>query len=192
MKAMQIKKSVKIEALLAQNPKGHYTAKWWEGKGDKAAAEKSAQQVILTCKEIAKSDAFKEETRRRANELLPLATHVRVLAGKLETTDEEARIAAWQLERYMLRTWNYDTVEARKTLKHPWVKVAEKKAAPKEEAKPATKAKAPAKKATTARKTKAAAPKKTAAASNEDQLAAKLADLQAQLSALASLIGGAK
>jgi len=171
MKAMQIKKSVKADAFRASNPKGHYTAKWWEGKGDKAAAEKSAQQVILTCKEIAKSDAFKEETRRRANELLPLATQVRVMAGKLETTDEEARIAAWQMEVYMLRTWNYDTVEARKTLKHPWVKIAEKKKAePKEEAKPAPKT-APAKK-TTARKTKAAAPK-----SNEDALAEKLAGL---------------
>lgn len=192
MKAMTIKTSVKTEALLACNPKGHYSAKWWKGAGSKEDAEKSARQVILTCKEIAKNDAFKEETRRRANELLPLATQVRVMAGKLETTDEQARIAAWQMERYMLLTWNYDSNEAKRTLKHPWVKVPEKKEAePKEDAKPATKAKAPAKKATT-RKTKAPAKKEAAPTSNEDQLAAKLADLQAQLSALASLIGGAK
>ena len=186
MKAMTIKTSVKTEALLACNPKGHYTKKWWKGEGGKEDAEKSARQVILTCKEIAKASSFKEETRRRANELLPLATQVRVMAGKLETTDEQARIAAWQLERYMLLTWNYDSNENKRSLKHPWVKVPEKKeAAPKEEAKAAPK------KTTSSRRAKAA-PKKEAATSNEDQLAAKLADLQAQLSALASLIGGAK
>jgi hypothetical protein len=161
----------------------HFSHKWWEKTASKEEADKAFASVIRTMTEMSKAEALKPETRERAKLVLDGARDARKLAGKLETSEEVASCLAYQAERYANRVHFFEKLDALRTLKNPWKKVPEKK-----EAEPKEETKAPAKKT---RKAKAPA-KKEAAASNEDQLAAKLADLQAQLSALASLIEGAK
>lgn len=166
----------------------HFSRKWWEKTATKEESDKAFARVIKVMTEMSKATGLKPETRERAKLVLDGARENRKLAAKLETSEEVASCLAYQAERYANRVHFFEKVDALRTLKDPWKKIAAKKeeAEPKEEAKPATKA--PAKK-TTARKTKAPA-KKEAPASNEAELAQKLADLQAQLAALAAVIGG--
>lgn len=191
-----LKEGAKLSNLRAYDSKGwSFSSKWWDGVGDKDVCDAALRKAILFLKEAEKAPSLKEETRARAKLVLTAAVETRARIGKLETSEELARLLTYQVERYTNRVWAFDTVDARRELKHPWKKLPEKKeeAAPKEEAKAPAKAEAPAKKATTRKSKAKAAPKEEAApASNEAALAKKLADLQAQLAALASLVGGAK
>lgn len=154
-----------------------FSRHWWEKTASKEEVDKAFARVIKVMSEMSKAEGLKPETRERAKLVLDGARDARKLAGKLETSEEVASCLAYQAERYANRVHFFEKVDALRTLKDPWKKVAAKKEAePKKE-----EAKAPAKKTTSSRKTKAA-PKKEAEPKDAESLVAEHnEDLFAQL-----------